>query len=127
MASILVVDDEEMIVRIRAMRLRKEGHIVETAYDGEEAWHKISRMQPPPDLLITDYNMPRITGLELCKLIKQDQQLHSVRVIICTVGLNRPMVEVVDEVFEAGADDFLIGADYEKLRTAVRVVLKETP
>ena len=64
---ILVVDDEQHIVQVLSLSLRKAGYDVETAADGDAAWHAIENRRP--DLLITDQVMPGITGLELAQRI----------------------------------------------------------
>ncbi len=64
MRSILLVDDEPMILRVMRLALEKAGYQVNTAIDGEEALEKI--VADPPDILVTDIEMPRMTGKELC-------------------------------------------------------------
>lgn len=67
--SILLVDDEPMILRVMRTALEKVGYKVDTAADGVDAFEKIELTHP--DILITDIEMPRMTGKELCLKIQQ--------------------------------------------------------
>lgn len=69
MQSILLVDDEPMILRVMRLALEKVGYQVNTAIDGKDALEKI--VTNPPDILITDIDMPRMTGKELCLQIQE--------------------------------------------------------
>ena len=64
---ILVVDDESHILHVLSLKLRNAGYEVLIAQDGEEALDVALRERP--DLIITDYQMPYMTGLELCKAL----------------------------------------------------------
>ena len=68
MQSILLVDDEPMILRIMRLALEKLGYQVNTAIDGKDALEQIAAT--PPDILVTDIDMPRMTGKELCLQIQ---------------------------------------------------------
>jgi len=65
--KVLVVDDESHILHVIAMKLSNAGYQVITAMDGQEAVELIDSEQP--DLVITDYQMPYISGLEVCKML----------------------------------------------------------
>lgn len=66
---ILVVDDESHIVNVVSLKLRNAGYDVVTAADGEEAYELA--LQELPDMIITDLQMPFMSGLELCRRLKQ--------------------------------------------------------
>ena len=69
--KILVVDDEAHILHVVSLKLRNAGFTVITAADGEEAMELVA--SEAPDLLITDYHMPVMNGVELCcELRKSD-------------------------------------------------------
>ena len=69
MKYILLVDDEPMILRVMRTALEKVGFAVDTAADGIDALSKIQAGHP--DILVTDIEMPRMTGRELCQKIQQ--------------------------------------------------------
>jgi CheY-like chemotaxis protein len=80
--TILVADDESHILHVVSLKLRNAGFRVVTARDGQEALELAQ--QEPPDLLITDYHMPQLSGLELCQKLKQDPKTSSVPAIMLT-------------------------------------------
>ena len=79
---ILVADDETHILNVVSLKLRNAGYRVLTASDGQEALD-LARQQRP-DLLITDYHMPLLSGLELCQRLKQDPQTQGIPAIMLT-------------------------------------------
>ena len=70
MKTILLVDDEPMVLRVMRGALERGGFQVDVAVDGEEAWAKI--VESCPDVLVTDIEMPRLSGRELCQRIQQE-------------------------------------------------------
>lgn len=64
MKRILLVDDEPMILRVMRLALEKDGYEVDVAVDGEDALAKIA--ENCPDIVITDIEMPRMSGMQLC-------------------------------------------------------------
>jgi two-component system, OmpR family, alkaline phosphatase synthesis response regulator PhoP len=80
--TILVADDESHILNVVSLKLRNAGFKVITASDGQEALDMaIAEM---PDLLITDYHMPQLSGLELCRRLKQDAKTQDMPKIMLT-------------------------------------------
>ena len=71
--TILVADDETHILNVVSLKLKNAGFRVVTARDGQEAWELAQ--QEKPDLLITDYHMPRMSGLDLCRRLTADAAL----------------------------------------------------
>jgi len=80
--KILVADDESHILHVVSLKLRNAGFEVVTAVDGLEAL-ELAR-QERPDLLITDYHMPELSGLELCQRLKQDPATAHIPAIMLT-------------------------------------------
>lgn len=79
-AKILVCDDEVHIVRAVQFKLARGGFDVRCAADGEEAWQAIER--DPPDLLITDFQMPRLNGLDLIRRVQERRGARHLPVIV---------------------------------------------
>lgn len=80
--KILVADDESHILNVVSLKLRNAGFTVVTACDGQEALELAQ--QEKPDLLITDYHMPQMSGIELCQKLKQDPATSSIPAIMLT-------------------------------------------
>jgi CheY-like chemotaxis protein len=80
--TILVADDESHILHVVSLKLRNAGFRVLTARDGQEALEMAQ--QNHPDLLITDYHMPQLSGLELCQRLKQDNKTSDIPAIMLT-------------------------------------------
>ena len=80
--KILVCDDEPHILHVVATKLRNGGFEVLSAADGEEAFQ--IAIKEKPDLLITDYQMPFLSGLELCAKLRVDPNTKSIPVIMLT-------------------------------------------
>ncbi len=79
---IVIADDEAHILRVMSMKLTKGGYEVLTAVDGEEALELCASEKP--DLLITDYQMPLMSGLELCKRLRSNEQTRNIPAIMLT-------------------------------------------
>ncbi|HTW95521.1 MAG TPA: response regulator [Tepidisphaeraceae bacterium] len=82
MKKILVADDESHILHVVSLKLRNAGFAVVTAGDGQEALELAQ--QEKPDLIITDYHMPQLSGLELCQRLKQDPATAAIPAIMLT-------------------------------------------
>ena len=80
--TILVADDESHILNVVSLKLRNAGFRVVTARDGQEAFEMAQAEKP--DLLITDYHMPQLSGIELCQKLKQDPTTSSIPAIMLT-------------------------------------------
>lgn len=80
--TILVADDESHILHVVSLKLRNAGYRVLTARDGQEALEMATHEQP--NLLITDYHMPQLSGIELCQRLKADPATASIPSIMLT-------------------------------------------
>jgi phosphoserine phosphatase RsbU/P len=114
--QILVVDDEPLIRHFLKSRLRALGHSTAEASDGKAAWDIINNQEF--DLIISDWIMPEIDGLDLCRLIRQSKEPPYRYVILCTA--NNQKADFVKGM-EAGADDFISKPiDFDDLRLRIR-------
>jgi len=79
---ILVADDEAHIVHVVSLKLRNAGYEVITAADGQEALELAQEERP--DLVITDYQMPNLSGLELCAKLRADDATRDIPALMLT-------------------------------------------
>lgn len=80
--TILVVDDEAHILAVVKMKLENAGFAVLTSEDGEDALEQAKAIVP--DLIITDYQMPFMSGLELCEALKVHDTTAEIPVLMLT-------------------------------------------
>ncbi len=101
MAKLLVVDDEKNLRMVVQKELGRQGHDVETASDGEEAWEAVEAKDF--DVLLCDINMPRLDGLGLLRRVRERSQTPP-EVIMLT---GQATVESAIEAMKLGAYDYL--------------------
>lgn len=99
--KVLVVDDEPLLTNIIKTRLGYLGYEVDYAKDGQEAVMKIE--QHDYNLLLMDYSLPKVTGLEVLKRIKMNSEHANLKVIMI---LNKGSDSAVLESLKLGADDY---------------------
>ena len=93
--KILVADDETHILHIVSMKLRNAGYDVITAEDGEEALDLC--LSEKPDLIITDYQMPVMNGMEMCKGLRANPETLDIPAIMLTArGFDIGSSEMLD-------------------------------
>jgi two-component system KDP operon response regulator KdpE len=117
---VLVVDDEPQILRVMRASLPPRGYEVRTAPGGEEAVDEIRK--DPPDLIILDLMMPKLPGLETCRLIREFSDVPII--VLSAKGLESDKVAALD----LGADDYVtkpFGLD--ELLARMRAVLRRAP
>jgi diguanylate cyclase (GGDEF)-like protein len=100
--QVLVVDDDPTIVRLLATWLDLAGYVVLKANDGEQALELIE--QECPDFLLTDWEMPRIDGPTLCRIVRDMHLPHYMYVVFLTSRKSR---DDIIGALDAGADDYL--------------------
>lgn len=79
---VLLCDDEVHIRRAAEFRLKRAGFDVHVAGDGQEAWELIE--EQAPDILVTDYQMPRLDGLQLTQRVRQNPDLEHLPILMLT-------------------------------------------
>ncbi len=84
---VLVVDDSAAVRHLVADCLRRQGFKIETAVDGEDGWSKATRS--PPELVLTDYDMPRMTGFEMVMALRKSPATRDVPIVMLTARDSR--------------------------------------
>ncbi|GIH74282.1 response regulator transcription factor [Planobispora longispora] len=102
MASVLVVEDDSDIQFMISFLLKKAGHQVRTADDGQAALQKWAEERP--DLVILDWMMPGLTGPEVCSRMRALPGGQDVAVLMLTAKSEK---DDVTEAFAAGVDDYM--------------------
>ena len=97
--KILIIEDEDLIVKVLTIRLKALGYGVASAADGEEGLEAVKRENP--DLVLLDIGLPGIDGNTLCELIKAGEGTRHIKVIMLT---GKHLVGDMDNSFKAGAD-----------------------
>ncbi len=82
MKKILIADDEPFVIRLMKQSLEKAGYAVDSAANGKKAYEKLQ--QSLPDVLITDIQMPEMTGEELCKKIEAEMPERQFLIFVLT-------------------------------------------
>jgi DNA-binding response OmpR family regulator len=99
---ILCADDDEDILSLVALRLRRAGYEVVQAHDGDEAL-ELARSRRPA-VAILDVMMPRLTGHEVLAAIRADDELRELKVVLLSARVQEADIE---RGMEAGADAYL--------------------
>jgi two-component system phosphate regulon response regulator PhoB len=100
--SVLVVDDDDGLHQVLGSMLRSSGFGVGKACTAEEALDHIR--ETPVDLLVLDWNLPGMSGIELCSKLRKDPKFCHLPVLFLTA---RSCMNDIVEAFAAGADDFV--------------------
>ncbi len=119
-SKVLVVDDEERILRLMEALLIPLGHEIIMARDGKEALQKVREI--PPDVILLDVMMPKMTGFEVARRLKEDEETKIIPIVMVTA-----LKEVEDRVkaLKVGVDDFLTKpVDKTELTARVQSLIK---
>jgi len=102
MKRILIIEDDRDIVELVRYNLANEGFQVSAAFDGGTGLNTLKKT--PPDLLLLDLMLPKLSGLEICREIRRDDSLNRLPILMLTAR-----GEEADRVvgLEMGADDYV--------------------
>ncbi len=115
--SILIVEDDQNLVDVLTYNLKKEGYTVTSARDGEEALLKAR--QRTPRLIILDIMLPKMSGLELCRILRKETTAP----IIMLTAKSEEIDKIVG--LEVGADDYMTKPfSMRELLARVRAMLR---
>jgi two-component system phosphate regulon response regulator PhoB len=118
--NILVVEDEDALSTLLQYNLDKEGYEVRVAGDGEEALTLVSERLP--DIIILDWMLPKISGIEVCRRLRQRPESRNVPIIMLTArGEETDRIRGLD----TGADDYVLKPfAMTELSARIRAVLR---
>jgi two-component system phosphate regulon response regulator PhoB len=110
MKTVLVVDDDADIRELITWKLNQAGYSVLAASDGEEGLGAAIgatglASAVPPDLVLLDWMMPKMSGIEVCQALRANEATARIPVILLTAKAQEAEVE---RGFAAGADDFIV-------------------
>ncbi len=103
MSRILIVEDEPDVLLLLENRVRGAGHDVQSASDGERGLELA--LAEEPDLIILDWMMPKLDGIEVLERLRADEIGRGINVLMLTA---RSQQHDVERAFAAGADDYII-------------------
>src|SRR5881392_2343313 len=100
--KILVVEDESDVADLLTLNLRKAGFRISTAADGATGLQKAR--EDRPDFIVLDLMLPKMSGLEVCKILKNDAATSHIPILMLTAK-----AEEIDRIvgLEFGADDYV--------------------
>ena len=101
--KVLIVDDEPFDLDVLEQELAEQGYLIERANDGMEALDKVEQFRP--DVILLDYMMPRMNGIEAVERLRQNQETKTIPVILLTAKGSQ---EDKSRGLDAGADDYVV-------------------
>lgn len=105
MAKALVVDDSRAVRMLLAKTLKQLGYEVQEAANGREALEALEAANSGVSLVLADWNMPELNGLDLLKQLRQNPALASLAVVMVTTETE---IENITEAMEAGANEYVM-------------------
>ncbi|MCX7641209.1 MAG: response regulator [Elusimicrobiales bacterium] len=119
MKKILIVDDEDLIVKVLSLRLTNDGYKILTAFDGNEGFE--IAIKEKPELAIIDIGLPKIDGNTLCEILKKDKRTKHIKIIVLT---GKKLVGDMEKAFESGADAYISKPyEYSFLLTKIKKLI----
>lgn len=129
MAKILIIDDDSLLVRMYQKKFENDGYIVATADDGETALQRVQELKP--DLILLDIMMPKMNGLQVLAVLKENKETSNIPIILLTnVGGSD---EDAQRGLEMGAVAYLVKASnrpkavVEKVKEILKGYVREVP
>ncbi|MCX7710378.1 MAG: response regulator [Clostridia bacterium] len=114
-SKIVIADDSPTIVSKLELMLKKQGYQVFSALDGEKCLQLVSEVDP--DLILLDLDMPKVNGLDVCKVIRHDEKTSLTPVIILTASGSK---DDKNRALAAGANDMLY-KNYDNIELKLKV------
>lgn len=120
--KIFIIEDETSIIQLVQHNLEKEGFIVASSENGNEGLKQLKKFEP--NLLLLDWMLPDLSGIEICKNIRKDNKFKTLPIIMLTAK-----GEEEDKIkgLESGVDDYLTKPfSYKELLARIKAVLRRS-
>ena len=120
--KIFIIEDEASIIKLVQHNLEKEGFIVSSSENGNEGLKQLKKFEP--NLLLLDWMLPDLSGIEICKHIRKDNKFKTLPIIMLTAK-----GEEEDKIkgLESGVDDYLTKPfSYKELLARIKAVLRRS-
>jgi len=105
-SKILVIDDMQTMRNIVSRNLKSLGYLKQASdEDGDQAWELIQAEEIPFDIIVSDWNMPNCSGLELLKRVRGDARFEKTVFILLTAESE---ITQVQEALQAGVDNYIV-------------------
>ncbi|WP_440614404.1 phosphate regulon transcriptional regulator PhoB [Candidatus Pelagibacter sp. HIMB1748] len=120
--KIFIIEDEPSIIQLVQHNLEKNGFIVSSSLNGNDGLKELKKFQP--DLLLLDWMLPDLSGIEICKSIRKDNSFKSLPVIMLTAkGEEEDKIKGLD----SGVDDYLTKPfSFNELMARMKAVLRRS-
>jgi len=120
--KIFIIEDETSIIKLVQHNLEKEGFIISSSENGNEGLKQLKKFEP--NLLLLDWMLPDLSGIEICKHIRKDNKFKTLPIIMLTAK-----GEEEDKIkgLESGVDDYLTKPfSYKELLARIKAVLRRS-
>jgi DNA-binding response OmpR family regulator len=101
--KIVIIEDDKKLLNNLTEKLRAEGYTVSQAEDGEQGWERIHADKP--DLIVLDIMLPKLDGLSLCRMVRNEPQTADIPIMMVTAR-GHEMDKIVG--LESGANDYIV-------------------
>ena len=120
--KIFIIEDEPSIIQLVQHNLEKEGFIVSSSTNGNNGLKELKKFEP--NLLLLDWMLPDLSGIEICKNIRKDMKLKSLPIIMLTAkGEEEDKIKGLD----SGVDDYLTKPfSFNELLARIKAVLRRS-
>ena len=121
-AKIFIIEDEPSIIQLVQHNLEKNGFLVSSSLNGNDGLKELKKFQP--DLLLLDWMLPDLSGIEICKNIRKDNSFKNLPVIMLTAkGEEEDKIKGLD----SGVDDYLTKPfSFNELMARIKAVLRRS-
>ena len=120
--KIFIIEDEPSIIQLVQHNLEKNGFLVSSSLNGNDGLKELKKFQP--DLLLLDWMLPDLSGIEICKNIRKDNSFKNLPVIMLTAkGEEEDKIKGLD----SGVDDYLTKPfSFNELMARIKAVLRRS-